>query len=309
MGRYIIKIWETESDRDLGLSDIIETNINSIYEAIRKAKKIMSEENYSSLEVQNVAENSTFYYFSQDEEKYFDENIKNAVIQEKINKYGKLFCNDKLINFGYDFYGKVEDIIKDLKDTVEYWKLQDSNSTQSKEIIEFENYTNKIEEQLNKKHSPGDFTHLTFDSLSQFPIEDDAYFILREFEYDYWKKIDDMKLNEVNLKDLMEIYFDFNNAKNLDEYCKNFHFNGSNTSIISKLYNNILEKLGIEFQNVITNTTNSNKYKTIISLGDNNSIQLYSDLKYDIDKMSQNIEEIRKQCLNMTRQEEILELE
>lgn len=83
MGRYIIKIWETESDRDLGLSDIIETNINSIYEAIRKAKKIMSEENYSSLEVQNVAENSTFYYCSPDEEKYFEENIKNAIMQEK----------------------------------------------------------------------------------------------------------------------------------------------------------------------------------------------------------------------------------
>ena len=87
---YIIKIWETEEMRDLGESDIIETNIQSLEEAINKAKKIMEEQNYASLEVQDEEEQNSFYFCTSREEEYIyyfeEENI-----DEKIKKVVELY--------------------------------------------------------------------------------------------------------------------------------------------------------------------------------------------------------------------------
>ena len=41
MARYIIKIWETKDEREQGLSDIIESNLSDIQNAIEKAKKLV----------------------------------------------------------------------------------------------------------------------------------------------------------------------------------------------------------------------------------------------------------------------------
>ena len=87
MERYIIKVWETEQERDLGESNIVDTNLNDIEQAIGKAKNIMSNQNYASLEVQNNNENKTYYFADSTEEKYFQENIEKAKTQEKVNIY------------------------------------------------------------------------------------------------------------------------------------------------------------------------------------------------------------------------------
>lgn len=69
---YIIKIWETEELRELGESDIIETNIENLEDAISKAKKIMEEQNYASLEVQDDKEQNSFYFCTPTEEIYIN---------------------------------------------------------------------------------------------------------------------------------------------------------------------------------------------------------------------------------------------
>ena len=53
MKEYIIKIWEDEERRNIGESDIIAVGIENLKDAISKAKKIMEEQNYSSIEVQD----------------------------------------------------------------------------------------------------------------------------------------------------------------------------------------------------------------------------------------------------------------
>lgn len=75
---YIIKIWETEELRDTGESDIIETNIENLDNAISKAKKIMEEQNYASLEVQDEEEKNSFYFCTPTEEIYLN-NLENEL--------------------------------------------------------------------------------------------------------------------------------------------------------------------------------------------------------------------------------------
>ena len=54
MGTYIIKVWETEEEREQGLSYIVENDFDSISYAIERAKKIDIEENYNAIEVSHT---------------------------------------------------------------------------------------------------------------------------------------------------------------------------------------------------------------------------------------------------------------
>lgn len=88
--KYIIKIWENEILRDLGESEIIETNIENLKEAIGKAKKTMEENDYASLEVQDNEQKNSYYYCTPKEEKYiynFQENNVDEKIKEVVELY------------------------------------------------------------------------------------------------------------------------------------------------------------------------------------------------------------------------------
>lgn len=61
MPRYIIKVWETEDDREQGLSDIIETNLSNIQLAIKNAKELNAKQNYNAMEVQDTKQKITYY--------------------------------------------------------------------------------------------------------------------------------------------------------------------------------------------------------------------------------------------------------
>ena len=50
---YIIKIWETESEREQGLSEIIEVGIDKLEIAMEKARKISEDNEYACIEVQD----------------------------------------------------------------------------------------------------------------------------------------------------------------------------------------------------------------------------------------------------------------
>lgn len=102
---YIIKIWETEELREIGESDIIETNIESLEEAINKAKKIMEEQNYASLEVQDEEEQNSFYFCTSREEEYIY-NFEEENIEDKIQKVVELYFIENnirdLMDYGAD---------------------------------------------------------------------------------------------------------------------------------------------------------------------------------------------------------------
>ena len=70
MKKFLIKIWETEENRNIGESDIVEINIKNIKQAIQKAKRIMEDMNYASLEVQSEDEQQSFYFSTPTKEEY-----------------------------------------------------------------------------------------------------------------------------------------------------------------------------------------------------------------------------------------------
>lgn len=100
---YIIKVWETEQLRDIGESIIINSGLNILQEAIEEAKSIMKDEQFASLEVQDDAEEKSFYFCTPQEEKYIyndilrdDESVKK--IQEVIELY---FIEKDITNMMY----------------------------------------------------------------------------------------------------------------------------------------------------------------------------------------------------------------
>ena len=101
---YIIKVWETEELRDMGESLIINsTEIDTLKEAIDEAKEIMEEQQFASLEVQDEAEEKSFYFCTPREEEYIyndilrdEENVKK--IQEVTELY---FVENNITNRAY----------------------------------------------------------------------------------------------------------------------------------------------------------------------------------------------------------------
>ena len=73
MKKYTIKFWETEEERENGLSEIYGSDFENLDEAIKEAKKIMKNNNFASIEVldNNEEESKVYYFATQDEEEYF----------------------------------------------------------------------------------------------------------------------------------------------------------------------------------------------------------------------------------------------
>ena len=87
---YIIKIWETEEERDAGLSDIISSNIADLRTAIQDAKKLKEEQKYDSVEVQNSNQTKSYYYIDNNDEKYIYNNFwgsEEEKITDVVNTY------------------------------------------------------------------------------------------------------------------------------------------------------------------------------------------------------------------------------
>lgn len=87
---YIIKIWETEEERDAGLSDIISSNIADLKTAIQDAKKLKEEQKYDSVEVQNSNQTKSYYYIDNNDEKYIYNNFwgnEEEKITDVVNTY------------------------------------------------------------------------------------------------------------------------------------------------------------------------------------------------------------------------------
>lgn len=103
--KYIIKIWETEEERETGLSDIISSNIADLKTAIQDAKKLKEEQNYASVEVQNSNQTKTYYYMDDDEEKYIYNNFWGSE-EEKITDIVNTYFAEKdltdLMEYGSD---------------------------------------------------------------------------------------------------------------------------------------------------------------------------------------------------------------
>lgn len=150
MKTYIIKIWETEELRDLGESDIVEIDLDSLKKAISRAKEIMEEQNYASLEVQDSEETESYYFCTPKEEEYLYD-FEEDDIEEKIKRVVELYFAEKglgnLMDYGYDRDSLAMPTITDLyKELMEKLNIQccsietdDISDGKYRTVIEFEN--------------------------------------------------------------------------------------------------------------------------------------------------------------------------
>lgn len=103
--KYIIKIWETEEEREAGLSDIISSNIADLKTAIQDAKKLKEEQNYASVEVQNSNQTKSYYYIDNEDEEYVYNNFFGSE-EEKITDVVNTYFAEKdlkdLMEYGSD---------------------------------------------------------------------------------------------------------------------------------------------------------------------------------------------------------------
>lgn len=151
MKKYLIKIWETEELRDSGQSDIIEVDITSIKEAIAKAKKIMEEQQYASLEVQDNEEQQSIYFCTPIEEHYYYNNFEEDSKEDKIKNTVELYFVEKglqnLMDYGSDrdsiVMPTLSDLYKELMDklNIKYFSVETDDVSDGKyeTTIEFKN--------------------------------------------------------------------------------------------------------------------------------------------------------------------------
>lgn len=153
--RYIIKIWETEEMRNSGESDIIQTDIKSLKEAIDRAKKIMEEQNYASLDVQNTKENCSFYYCTPRTEEYIYNdivhNLKNTdIVKSIIELYFIENDINNLMDYGADRDSLVmlslSELYKEILDKlhIEYTSIETDDISDGKYKTDIEFKDNSI---------------------------------------------------------------------------------------------------------------------------------------------------------------------
>lgn len=307
MGRYMIKIWETEEDRESGESSIVENNLDNIDQAIEKAKRIMKLNSYASLEVQNSKENKTLYFCTQNEEEtYFKEEIAKEKMQEKINKYAKVIWGNELVNNGDEIYGKVEDVIKMLKENTQYCNTPEANIDE--ETLEVINKSTK--ELLNEFENDfidEDYVRLIENVMDGTLVINNREDILEDLEEYYLEEIENMELNNINIKDVVACYFDSNEIENLMEYGADRDSYTKPT--ISSIYEEILDILNIEYENVFTEDISDGKYTTTIEFNEEKEIVLDTKASNTYEQVASNIESVKDKYLELQKNMEIEEIE
>jgi len=303
MARYIIKIWETEDEREQGLSDIIESNLSNIQKTIETAKKLIKSQNYNALEVQDTKQKVTYYSHTPEEEKTFEDKIEKAKIQEKINKYAKLVYNNELQDDGENVSGLVVDVIKHLKDIKKYFETNESELSQE-EIDGIIEETNDLIKELEQNYDNEDYVSLFTQPMSGFySINEEIKDILDDLLDYYESQLERMEFGKSNIKDVVDYYFDNNGIKNLMDYGADR--DGEAMPTISSMYETILENLKINYSNVFSDDVSSGKYTTIIEFDKFHKIQIDTKSRYGAEDIYDNVQSINDVYKNYLREKEM----
>ncbi len=299
MGRYIIKAWETQDDREKGMSDIIESNLSDIQKAIERAKELIESQNYNAIEVKDTKQKVTYYFRTPAEEKELEEEIEDAKVQEKINKYAKLVYNNTLQDDGENVSGLVADVVKHLQDIIKYFKTE-KQELSKEEIDDIIKETNDLIEELEQNYDNRDYISLFTHSMSGFYTIDKAIKDILNDLLDYYEsKLETMEFGEANITNVVDYYFDNNDIKNLMDYGADRDENTMPT--ISELYREILDELKIKYERIYTEEISDGKYSTIISFDKNNEIIIDISAWNRNEELSENIESIKQEYIRVQK--------
>ena len=114
---YIIKIWETESEREQGLSEIIKVGIDKLEMAIEQARKISENNEYACIEVQDSKQKKSYITIDEKGEKIDNFNYIDAIRQEKINYfYNLVYGKEDIVYKDESIFGKASKVLEVLKE-------------------------------------------------------------------------------------------------------------------------------------------------------------------------------------------------
>lgn len=289
---YIIKIWETESEREQGLSEIIKVGIDKLEIAIEEARKISEDNEYACIEVQDSKQKKSYLTIDEKGEKIDNFNYIDAIRQEKINYfYNLVYGEEDIVYKDESTFGKANKMLEELKENE---KEMYKGFEEEKIILEeHKELLKDIEE-----YDGNDIIKIYEHPMAVVPMIDSNKETLEDITTEFLDLIEE-EILEYEIQDVVDAYINSNNISDFMEYGADQDV--PNMPTLSKIYEEILDILKINYDSVRTNEIRGGKYETIIEFTNNNSIT--------VDTYSRNAQEHITENINSIKEfEETLEL-
>lgn len=280
---YIIKIWETESEREQGLSEIIKVGIDKLEIAIEQARKISKDSEYACIEVQDSKQKKSYITIDEKGEKIDNFNYIDAIRQEKINYFYNLVYGEKDIVYKDEsIFGKARKMLEVLKENE---KEMYKGFEEEKIILEeHKELLKDIEE-----YDENDIIKIYEHPMAVVPMIDSNKETLEDITTEFLDLIEEIL--EYEIQDVVDAYIQSNNISDFMEYGADQDV--PNMPTLSKIYKEILDILKINYDSVQTNEIRGGKYETIIEFTNNNSITVDTYSRNGQEHITENISSIK----------------
>lgn len=282
---YIIKIWETESEREQGLSEIIEVGFDKLEIAMEKARKISEDNEYACIEVQDSKQKKSYLTIDEKGEKIDNFNYIDAIRQEKINHfYNLVYGEEDIIYKDESTIGKASKMLEVLKENE---KEMYKDFEEEKIILEeHKDLLNDIEE-----YDENDIIKIYEHPMAVVPMIDSNKQTLEDITTEFLDLIEEDIL-EYEIQDVVDAYIQSNNISDFMEYGADQDV--PNMPTLSKIYKEILDILQINYESVQTNEIRGGKYETIVEFTNNNSITVDTYSRNAQEHITENINSIKE---------------
>lgn len=295
---YIIKIWETESEREQGLSEIIEVGIDKLEIAIEKARKISEDNEYDCIEVQDSKQKKSYLTIDEKGEKIDNFNCIDAIRQEKINYfYNLVYGEEDIVYKDESSIGKASKMLEVLKENE---KEMYKDFEEEKIILEeHKDLLKDIEE-----YDDNDIIKIYEHPMAVVPMIDSNKGTLEDITTEYLDLIEE-EILEYEIQDVVDAYIKSNDISDFMEYGADQDV--PNMPTLSKIYEEILDILKINYESVQTNEIRGGKYETIIEFTNNNSITVDTYSRNGQEHITENINSIKdfEETLEMIEDDEM----
>jgi len=295
---YIIKIWETESEREQGLSEIIEVGIDKLEIAIEKARKISEDNEYACIEVQDSKQKKSYLTIDEKGEKIDNFNCIDAIRQEKINYFYNLVYGEEDIIYKDELtIGKASKMLEVLKENE---KEMYKDFEEEKIILEeHKDLLKDIEE-----YDDNDIIKVYEHPMAVVPMIDSNKGTLEDITTEFLDLIEE-EILEYEIQDVVDAYIKSNDISDFMEYGADQDV--PNMPTLSKIYEEILDILKINYESVQTNEIRGGKYETIIEFTNNNSITVDTYSRNGQEHITENINSIKdfEETLEMVEDDEM----
>lgn len=300
MRSYIIKTWETEDEREQGLSEIIEVGFDKLEKAIEQARKIGEDNDYACIEVQDSKQKKSYFTIDEKGERIDNFNYLDAIRQEKINYfYSLVYGKEDIVYKDEAMFGKASKLLEVLKENEKeiYEDYKEEKDTLEKE---YEDLLKDVEEYDNE-----DIIKVYEHPMAVTPMLDSNKGTLEDISIEFLNLIEQEKILEYEIRDVIDAYIRSNDISDFMEYGADLDV--PNMPTLSKIYEEILDILKINYESVQTNEIRGGKYETIIEFSNSNSITVDTYSRNAQEHITENINSIKEfeETLEMIEDDEM----